>query len=65
MTNKTKSVRSFNKPADYQATERIVITPIQKQFIEQQFNCRAAVYIRRMIDELMIRSAIEGVNNDD
>lgn len=64
MTTKTKLVRGCYKPAEFQATERIVITPIQKQFIEKKFNCRAGVYIRRVINELMIVTAAEGVNNE-
>jgi hypothetical protein len=64
MTTKTKLVRGNYKATEFQATERIVITPIQKQFIEKKFKTRAGVYIRRMIDELMIVTAAEGVKNE-
>ena len=65
MTNKTTLVRGPYKAAEFQATERIVITPIQKQFIEAKFKTRAGVYIRRMLDELMIITAAEGVKDDE
>lgn len=65
MTNKTTLVRRPYKAAEFQATERIVITPIQKQFIETKFKTRAGVYIRRMLDELMIVTAAEGVKDDE
>ena len=64
MTNKTTLVRGPYKAAEFHATERIVITPIQKQFIENKFNTRAGVYIRRMLDKLMIVTAAEGVKDD-
>lgn len=65
MTTKTKAVRGSYKPAEFQATERIMITPAHKRFIEKKYRCRAGVYIRRMINDMMIVSAAEGVNNDE
>ncbi len=36
MTTKTKAVRGSYKPAEFQATERIMITPAHKRFIEKK-----------------------------